>query len=167
MADRICPPCLDSETIVPISCQTTAVFKTGSWTAVRPRFVAKTSPCRAAFPFILCDGPAMRLIIIFPALALLDEPLAGFNPAETETIMAVIQDIRSLRGISIIWIGHKMECEAVRVRLHFGAGRPMSRHDFTKCGHLAVTAPDRYRAARMEHTTVGWIDGAGNFALYS
>jgi hypothetical protein len=109
----------------------------------------------------------MRLIIIFPALPLLDEPLAGLNPAETETIMAVIQDIRSLRGISIIRIEHKMECEAVRVRLHFGARRPMSGHDFTQCGHLAVTALDRYRAARMEHTTVGRIDGAGNLALHA
>jgi hypothetical protein len=70
MADRICPPCLGPETIVPISRQTTAVFKTGSWSAVRPRFFHKTSPCRAAFPFILCDGLAMTLIIIFPALAL-------------------------------------------------------------------------------------------------
>lgn len=50
MADRTCPPCLDPETIIPISRNTTAVFKTGSWTAVRPRFVEKTSPCRAACP---------------------------------------------------------------------------------------------------------------------
>jgi branched-chain amino acid transport system ATP-binding protein len=50
-----------------------------------------------------------RAIAAQPGLALLDEPLAGLNPAETETIMAVIQDIRSLRGISIIWIEHKMD----------------------------------------------------------
>jgi len=50
MADRTCPLCLDPETIVPISRQTTAVFKTGSWTTMRPRFVEKTSPCRAACP---------------------------------------------------------------------------------------------------------------------
>ena len=50
MANRTCLPCLDPETIVPISRKTTAVFKTGSWTAVRPRFVEKTSPCRAACP---------------------------------------------------------------------------------------------------------------------
>jgi ABC-type nitrate/sulfonate/bicarbonate transport system ATPase subunit len=108
-----------------------------------------------------------RAIAAQPGLALLDEPLAGLNPAETETIMAVIQDIRSLRGISIIRIEHKMECETLRVRLHFGARRPMSGHDFTKCGHLAVTALDRYRAARMEHTPAGRIDGAGNLALHA
>ena len=50
-----------------------------------------------------------RAIAAQPTLALLDEPLAGLNPAETEAIMAVIQDIRSRRGISIIWIEHKMD----------------------------------------------------------
>jgi branched-chain amino acid transport system ATP-binding protein len=50
-----------------------------------------------------------RAVAAQPGLALLDEPLAGLNPTETETIMAVIQDIRSLRGISIIWIEHKMD----------------------------------------------------------
>jgi len=50
MADRTCLPCLDPEIIVPISRQTTAAFKTGSWTASRPRFAEKTSPCRAACP---------------------------------------------------------------------------------------------------------------------
>jgi branched-chain amino acid transport system ATP-binding protein len=50
-----------------------------------------------------------RAIAAKPGLALLDEPLAGLNPAETERIMAVIQDIRKMRGISIIWIEHKMD----------------------------------------------------------
>lgn len=50
-----------------------------------------------------------RAIAARPGLALLDEPLAGLNPAETEKIMAIIQDIREKRGISIIWIEHKMD----------------------------------------------------------
>ncbi len=50
MSDRACPPCLDPEMIVPISRQTTEVFKTGTWTSVRPCFVEKISPCRAACP---------------------------------------------------------------------------------------------------------------------
>ena len=50
MAERTCPACLDPELIVPISRQTTAAFKTGSWTTARPRFVEKISPCRAACP---------------------------------------------------------------------------------------------------------------------
>jgi branched-chain amino acid transport system ATP-binding protein len=50
-----------------------------------------------------------RAIAARPGLALLDEPLAGLNPAETEKIMEVIQNIRTTRGISIIWIEHKMD----------------------------------------------------------
>lgn len=50
-----------------------------------------------------------RAIAARPGLALLDEPLAGLNPAETEKIMDVIQNIRKDRGISIIWIEHKMD----------------------------------------------------------
>ena len=50
-----------------------------------------------------------RAIATRPALALLDEPLAGLNPTETEKIMEVIRTIRESRGVSIIWIEHKME----------------------------------------------------------
>ena len=44
-----------------------------------------------------------------PGLALLDEPLAGLNPAETEKIMGVIKYIRETRGITILWIEHKTD----------------------------------------------------------
>ncbi|UCD81669.1 MAG: ABC transporter ATP-binding protein [Desulfobacterales bacterium] len=73
-----------------------------------------------------------RAIAAQPGLALLDEPLAGLNPAETEAIMAVIQNIRAVRGISIIWIEHKMDavfnvCDRIVV-LDYGVmiaeGRP-------------------------------------------
>jgi branched-chain amino acid transport system ATP-binding protein len=50
-----------------------------------------------------------RAIAARPRLALLDEPLAGLNPTETEKIMDVIRTIRKTRGISIIWIEHKMD----------------------------------------------------------
>jgi len=50
-----------------------------------------------------------RAVAARPGLALLDEPLAGLNPAETEKIMEVIRTIRETRGISIIWIEHKMD----------------------------------------------------------
>ena len=50
-----------------------------------------------------------RAIAAKPALALLDEPLAGLNPTETEKIMGVIKDIREAHGISILWIEHKMD----------------------------------------------------------
>jgi len=50
-----------------------------------------------------------RAIASRPSLALLDEPLAGLNPTETEKIMEVIRTIRKTRGISILWIEHKMD----------------------------------------------------------
>ena len=50
-----------------------------------------------------------RAVATNPGLALLDEPLAGLNPTETEIIMGVIQEIRKMRGISILWIEHKMD----------------------------------------------------------
>ena len=50
-----------------------------------------------------------RAVASHPDLVLLDEPLSGLNPAETEKIMAVIRIIRDARGISIIWIEHKTD----------------------------------------------------------
>lgn len=50
-----------------------------------------------------------RAIAAKPGLALLDEPLAGLNPTETEIIMALIEEIREEHGISILWIEHKID----------------------------------------------------------
>ncbi len=50
-----------------------------------------------------------RAIAARPGLALLDEPLAGLNPTETEDMMTVIRNIRERRGVSIIWIEHKID----------------------------------------------------------
>jgi branched-chain amino acid transport system ATP-binding protein len=50
-----------------------------------------------------------RAIAAKPGLALLDEPLAGLNPTETEKIMALIEEIRGTHGISILWIEHKID----------------------------------------------------------
>jgi branched-chain amino acid transport system ATP-binding protein len=50
-----------------------------------------------------------RALAANPGLALLDEPLAGLNPTETEKIMAVIRSVRDRHGISIVWIEHKMD----------------------------------------------------------
>ena len=50
MADQQCPACVDPEIMIPISRETTEVFKTGTWSSVRPRFGEKISPCRSACP---------------------------------------------------------------------------------------------------------------------
>jgi energy-coupling factor transporter ATP-binding protein EcfA2 len=46
-----------------------------------------------------------------PTLALLDEPLAGLNPTEVEKILKIIKEIRDRRGISILWIEHKIDAD--------------------------------------------------------
>ena len=50
MAHKQLPDCLDPELIIPISRQSSEVFKTGAWSSVRPLFQEKTAPCRAACP---------------------------------------------------------------------------------------------------------------------
>lgn len=50
-----------------------------------------------------------RALAAKPRLALLDEPLAGLNPTETSKMASLIQEIRASRGISILWIEHKMD----------------------------------------------------------
>lgn len=50
-----------------------------------------------------------RAIAAGPGLALLDEPLAGLNPSETDKALEIIRTIRKDRGISVIWIEHKMD----------------------------------------------------------
>jgi branched-chain amino acid transport system ATP-binding protein len=50
-----------------------------------------------------------RALAAKPVLALLDEPLAGLNPSETSKMTTVIQEIRESKGISILWIEHKMD----------------------------------------------------------
>lgn len=50
-----------------------------------------------------------RALAAKPKLALLDEPLAGLNPTETSKMASLIQEIRASKGISVLWIEHKMD----------------------------------------------------------
>jgi branched-chain amino acid transport system ATP-binding protein len=50
-----------------------------------------------------------RALAAKPALVLLDEPLAGLNPSETLKMAALIRQIRETRGITLLWIEHKMD----------------------------------------------------------
>ncbi len=50
-----------------------------------------------------------RALASNPVLALLDEPLAGLNPSETQKTMAVIREMRDQYGVSILWIEHKID----------------------------------------------------------
>lgn len=49
-----------------------------------------------------------RALATDPFLLLLDEPAAGMNPQETESLMALIEEIRS-SGVSILLIEHDMK----------------------------------------------------------
>jgi branched-chain amino acid transport system ATP-binding protein len=50
-----------------------------------------------------------RALAAEPGVALLDEPLAGLNPSESVKITILIQELREKKGISILWIEHKMD----------------------------------------------------------
>lgn len=51
---------------------------------------------------------AMALASV-PVVTLLDEPMAGLNPAETEKILQLIKRVREERRISILWVEHKVD----------------------------------------------------------
>ena len=44
-----------------------------------------------------------------PALALLDEPMAGLTPVEVNHLLDVIRRARDERKFSIMWIEHKVD----------------------------------------------------------
>jgi len=65
-----------------------------------------------------------RALATAPQVLLLDEPMAGLNESEIETMTAVIRRIRDELGISVLWVEHKVDaimavCDQVIV-LHHG-----------------------------------------------
>ncbi len=74
---------------------------------------------------------AMALASV-PVVMLLDEPMAGLNPLEVEKIWGVIRRAREERGVSVLWIEHKVDavldfCDRVVVLdygLKIADGRP-------------------------------------------
>lgn len=50
-----------------------------------------------------------RAIASDPALLLLDEPMAGLNPTEIQRMVDVIRRVRAERGISMLWVEHKVD----------------------------------------------------------
>jgi len=44
-----------------------------------------------------------------PVVILLDEPMAGLNPGEISKVLQVITRARDERGISVLWIEHKVD----------------------------------------------------------
>jgi branched-chain amino acid transport system ATP-binding protein len=50
-----------------------------------------------------------RALALDPKILLLDEPAAGMNPEETQSLMALIQQIKEQFGLTILIIEHHME----------------------------------------------------------
>lgn len=67
-----------------------------------------------------------------PVVTLLDEPMAGLNPIEIDRMLEVIKKTRDKRGISVLWVEHKVDavldfCDRVVVLdygLKIADGRP-------------------------------------------
>ncbi|GAB4255645.1 MAG: ABC transporter ATP-binding protein [Deferrisomatales bacterium] len=50
-----------------------------------------------------------RALTVNPRLLLLDETIAGLNPSETETMMALLRRLHGELGLTILWIEHVMK----------------------------------------------------------
>jgi branched-chain amino acid transport system ATP-binding protein len=50
-----------------------------------------------------------RALAVKPELLLLDETVAGLNPAETAEMMSLLRRIHSEIGVTILWIEHVMK----------------------------------------------------------
>jgi branched-chain amino acid transport system ATP-binding protein len=65
-----------------------------------------------------------RALASKPVITLLDEPMAGLNPAEINNMLHVIDRARQQRKVAILWVEHKVDaifrlCDRVAV-LYFG-----------------------------------------------
>jgi branched-chain amino acid transport system ATP-binding protein len=61
-----------------------------------------------------------RALASLPSVTLLDEPMAGLNPAETDKVLRVIEKARAESSLTIVWVEHKVDaifnlCERVVV----------------------------------------------------
>jgi branched-chain amino acid transport system ATP-binding protein len=50
-----------------------------------------------------------RSLAASPAVTLLDEPMAGLNAAEIRKLLDIIHRAREERGVSILWVEHKVD----------------------------------------------------------
>lgn len=50
-----------------------------------------------------------RSLAAAPAVTLLDEPMAGLNAAEIRKLLDIIHRAREERGVSILWVEHKVD----------------------------------------------------------
>lgn len=85
-----------------------------------------------------------RAVATRASIALLDEPLAGLNPAETNHMLTIIDKVRNERGTAILWVEHKVSaifslCNRVAV---LDAGRIIAcdKPDVISCNQQVIEA---------------------------
>jgi branched-chain amino acid transport system ATP-binding protein len=90
----------------------------------------------------------VRALMAEPRLLLLDEPAAGLNPVETETLRAQLDTIRRTRGVSLLVVEHDMHfigalCDEVVVldfgrKIAEGAPEAVREHPLVRAAYLGL-----------------------------
>ena len=50
-----------------------------------------------------------RSLMVEPSLVMLDEPMAGVNPALTQSLLGHVKDLRDVEGRSVVFVEHDMD----------------------------------------------------------
>ncbi len=50
-----------------------------------------------------------RALMVEPSLVMLDEPMAGVNPALTQSLLGHVKDLRDVEGRSVVFVEHDMD----------------------------------------------------------
>lgn len=147
--------CLDPEVIIPISRQSTEHFKTGTWSTLRPLFLEKTSPCRAACPigndipralYRAAEGDYDGALAVF----LQESPLPGvcgricYHPCQTPCNRVELDGAVSIRALerTVAELGSAEPCPLTDA----GRGKPVAVVGSGPAGLAAA-----YHLARMGH----------------
>jgi branched-chain amino acid transport system ATP-binding protein len=97
-----------------------------------------------------------RALAVKPRLLLLDETIAGLNPAETDAMMVVLRRIHESLGLSILWIEHVMKAimETAHRILVLHQGRLIAQGDpreiANDCNVIEAYLGEEYRFAAKE-----------------
>ena len=71
-----------------------------------------------------------RALMVEPEMVMLDEPMAGVNPALTQSLLGHVKDLRE-DGMTVLFVEHDMDMvrDISRLGDRHGAGRRSSPRD--------------------------------------